>query len=156
MALSLSQAPLRSSAMPRTPPPHITGGGFFRGRGRGGYGMGEAWRLSPFCRGCLHSPRNWGRVCTGLCLFLRGGGVVFPIDGSDLLRNLGHMWCGFRLLLRRVTSGMVWCDPVLRNWGRLWCGLCLFLRGKGYVGEAGCLSGWLAAWLVFWCRPRCA
>ncbi|RYN11861.1 hypothetical protein PG2006B_1615, partial [Bifidobacterium animalis subsp. animalis] len=228
MASSLSQAPLRSSAMPRTPPPHITGGGFFRGRGRGGYGMGEAWRLSPCCRvvciACvigvvcvlvcvsfyvgvvwcfrLTVPifcviwvicgvvfvsfyvglrRGWsgvtpfcviGVVCGVVCVSFYVGRVTWVrlvaclvgwllgwFSGAvPVVRNLGHAWCGCRLLLRRecgvlrLVSRSSVCLGLFVGWfvflsvscrgGVGWCfgwfstrrWLCVFSRGFGLFG----------------------
>ena len=51
-----------------------------------------------------------------------------PVLVCARLRNLGRVRGGFRLLLRRVTSGMVWCDPFCVIMGHVRRGVCLLLR----------------------------
>lgn len=64
--------------------------------------------------------RDLGRVCVGLCLFVRGEGYVgeagwLPGCLPDCLTGWLLGW----------FSGVV---PVVRNLGRLWHGSCLLLR----------------------------
>ena len=125
MALSLSQAPLRSSALAPAPLRHISSVvvSFMVG-GVAGRSLGEGMAAVVVLQGCLPSLRNWGRVWCGCCLLLRrgerwGGGV--SCGGFFLV----CLWIGLCLFVCLVVW-LVWGCGVgfsTRRW------LCVFSRG---------------------------
>ena len=150
---SLSQAPLRSSTLPRASgAQHLRRLLWWTGVGDGCWGNPPPrWAMLPGaglpCSLAVslrlrHHPARRPSVLrwSPVLLWSPVGGVflvVRPVLVYARLRNLGRVRGGFRLPLRREWGVLrLCCLCLLRNLGRLWCGFCpLFTAGKGGVGN---------------------